>query len=225
MRRAELALLALVLLGASGCMKIYPDPELPDVLVEWYEGDCQDDGVNIEITMTGVDDPTERHTATVACEMMKTTFKDVSRQRFHVTGSLVDGMGGVFAASEADVDLRNGFDETAYLYFGVAFSNFRVSWTFDMGDTCTSLNADGVQVIFLRNGEPYFASGGPCELGTINDSGQPGTYSVGAAAFDFDGVTVAYSMQPIPDVTIGFSGHVDIGTIVLTACGSTCPDL
>jgi hypothetical protein len=224
LRRADLVV-ALALLGLSGCMKIYPDPELPDIEVTWYEGDCDDETSTIEITATGIDDPTERHMTSIACTAMKTTFKDVTRQRFHVTGSLKDAMGGVYGASETDVDLRNGFDETAYLYFGVAFSNFRVAWTFDMGDTCASLGAEGVDILFSMNGQPEFAMGAPCDLGTFNGSSPPGTFSVSATAYNFDSGTVAYSMEPIPDVTIGFSGRADIGTIVLTACAPTCPDL
>ena len=47
-------LLAVLLAGAAGCMRIYPDPELPDVIVEWDRG-CGDDGVTVRISAVSPD--------------------------------------------------------------------------------------------------------------------------------------------------------------------------
>src|SRR5688572_16748673 len=159
-------------------MKIYPDPELPDVQVEWYEGDCAGDVANIDIVMTGIDDPSERYTATLACTAMKTEFADVTRQRFHVTGVLKDAMGADAGTTETDVDLRNGFDETAFLYFGIAFTNFRIAWTFDMGASCESLGADGVDVMFEQNGQFAFIHGGWCDLNMLTGNAFGGPFTV-----------------------------------------------
>src|SRR5262249_45758768 len=54
LRRSDL----LVLAGLAGCMRIYPDPELPDLTVEWDEFECMDATADIAITVTGVDTPT-----------------------------------------------------------------------------------------------------------------------------------------------------------------------
>ncbi|MBL0219514.1 MAG: hypothetical protein IPQ07_37305 [Myxococcales bacterium] len=64
MRRVDR--LALAALGLTGCMRIYPDPELPDVTVLWGEQDCRDGTGNVAITLTGVDTPSTA-TTTVPC--------------------------------------------------------------------------------------------------------------------------------------------------------------
>ncbi|HUS28810.1 MAG TPA: hypothetical protein VMZ53_09875 [Kofleriaceae bacterium] len=216
----------LVVVALTGCMRIYPDPELPDVEVEWYEGDCDQPGIgDVSIELTGIDDPTAHHNVTVACGPAKTVIKDVSRQRFKVVGQLLMTSGEVYSAAEYEVDLRNGFDQTAYLYFG-SFDTFRVAWTFDMGATCASVGADGVSVMFSMNDEPFFATDERCELGALTGSAPSGTYSISAIAYNFDsGAVLATSLAPVPDVTIQAGMRVDIGTIVLTPCGSSCPDL
>jgi len=206
-------------------MKIYPDPELPDVEVNWYDGDCVDGTGDVEVEMIGVDDASERYTTTVVCRVAKTTFVNVSRQRFHVTGKLHDDAGGVFSAAEADVDLRNGYDESAYMFFGGSFSNYRVGWTFDMGATCESIGADAVEVLFSINGQVFSGMGEFCDFGALTGSMPPGVYSVTAEAFTQDNLTVATSLVPIDGANIGNNGITDIGTIVLTPCGSSCPDL
>ena len=114
MRRAELLIVTMTL---GGCMRIYPDPELPDVTVTWFEQDCRDGAVAVAITLTGLDTPSTV-TTTVPCADLTVEFPDVARQRFHVGGALLDLAGNVSSTSEADVDLRTGFDQTADLYFG-----------------------------------------------------------------------------------------------------------
>ena len=207
--------------GAGGCMKIYPDPELPDAKFEW--SDCMgDDASTVAIAITGVDDPTEHHELTAACTDLEATIKDVARQRFNVSAELRDSMGTVTPAAEGGVlDLRNGFDETAYLYFG-SFENFVVTWRFDMGATCASLGANEVNVSFSMNGQLSFGQGSTCSDGGLVGQGSPGVYSVTAAAIDFmTNETFAIS-QPIPDVTLG-DGVTEIGPLILTPCAPNCP--
>lgn len=221
MRRAELALvLALGCLCLGGCMKIYPDPELPDVAVSWLEGDCADGTGNVTISLVGVDDTSEQHTQSVACTDYKLTFKDVSRQRFHILGELYDTAGALYSATESDVDLRNGYDEDAFIYFG-GFSNYRIAWIFDMGATCESLGADGVEVLFYEAGQVAFSMGGPCDLGVLTGSGAPGIYSARVGAFMFEGAILATSME-VP-ATIPSTGRTDLGTVALTPCAPSCP--
>ena len=56
MRRTErFAAFAFLSLALGGCMVIYPDPELPDVVARWYEDDCHADSSNVVMTLAGVD--------------------------------------------------------------------------------------------------------------------------------------------------------------------------
>jgi hypothetical protein len=99
-------------------MKIYPDPELPDIDVEWSEPDCDDGAVDVALSLIGVDDPALRQEQTIPCADLNATFADVSRQRHRIEARLLDGQGAELNMAEYEVDLRDGLDETAYLYFG-----------------------------------------------------------------------------------------------------------
>ena len=215
MRRAWL----LVLLG--GCMKIYPDPELPDADVEWYSGDCEVANGDVSITLTGIDDPTEHHETSAPCNAVMTTLADLSRQRFHVAGMLHDEAGGPFAEAETDIDLRNGFDQTAYLYFD-ARNDVRVRWSFAMGATCGSLQVDGVSVVLSVDGVSYGDFGGPCDTILVAGSVPYGTYRVEAYAYRSTGQIVATLVDPIVDLMIQPGMRADLD-ILLTPCGSSCP--
>ena len=218
MRRAELAVVALlVALGAPGCMKIYPDPELPDVDIEWYDGDCAEGTGDVSIVMTGVDDATERHEVTVPCLAAKTTFKDVSRQRFLIEGQLLDTSGGLYSASESGVDLRNGFDESTFLAFG-SYENLHFSWVFDMGATCESLHADRVALLLAIDGQLYSSNEAPCYFGAMGISAPVGTFSATAYAYQLTSETVVAESQPIDPIVIDPGMRVDLGTVVLTPC-------
>lgn len=203
-------------------MRIYTDPELPDVKVTWFDGTCNADIGDAALSMTGVDDTTEHHEMTVPCTALGATFVNVSRQRFHITGQLLDTSGGVYNAAEAEVDLRNGFDESVDLYFG-AFDNYRIAWTFDMGATCGSIGADAVGIQFSQNGQVMFENDYPCPFGVSTGSAMKGVYTVGAEAFSFNGPTRAVALQPIPNAVITPGSQIDLGTIVLTPCGASCP--
>jgi hypothetical protein len=216
--RIELILCIAVL---GGCMKIYPDPELPDIEVEWYDGDCSEDGGNVLLVLNGVDDATVHEEVTAACSSIKTTLVDVPRQRYKLQGSLLDAQGVEYNRSETEIDLRNGIDEHAYLYFG-GFSNFRVEWTFDMGASCESVNAAYVQVEFAMDGQTFFGSSGPCYATPMFGNGPDGTYSVSLVAATDEGTTVAISPE-LPDVTLSFDTVTDLGTLLLTPCGAECP--
>jgi hypothetical protein len=212
-------LLALASLG--GCMRIYPDPELPDVEVGWFEQDCVGGNGDVTITLNGVDDTSEHYEMAAPCSDSKATFKDVSRQRFHISGQIVDRMGAVRSMSDADVDVRNGFDERAYLSFATA-SNFIVQWTFDMGATCESLGAIEVGVDFSQAGQVQYEYDGYCPMAWMTGSASPGVYDVSLFAFTPSNTIVATS-APIAAVPIVNGTPRDIGTIVLTPCGASCP--
>jgi hypothetical protein len=205
----------------GGCMKIYPDPELPDVEVEWYDIDCRDGEGDVALTLIGVDDTTLRNQLTVPCSDLKATFKDVARQRYMLEGSLLDDTGVEFNRSpQMEIDLRNGIDEIAYLYFG-GFSNFRIEWTFDMGATCGSLAVDGIQIEFATEGQALYHAGTYCQGTPHFGSAPDGIYTVTVRA-TANGTTVAVSPE-LPDVLIDFDTFSDLGTVVLTPCGGDCP--
>jgi hypothetical protein len=201
-------------------MKIYPDPELPDIEVEWYDGDCRDGTGDVKLTLSGLDDTTLREEVTVACSSVKATFTDVPRERYRLEGALLDASGEEFNRSETELDLRNGIDEHTSLYFG-GFSNYRVAWTFDMGATCESLGVDAVQIEFAVDDLPVYGGSWPCRLSPSFGNAPDGIYSVTALALS--GMTTVAVSPALPDVAIDFESFVNLGTFVLTPCGAECP--
>jgi hypothetical protein len=220
-RSARIEILACIAL--AGCMKIYPDPELPDIDVEWYEGDCTNEGDNIRLALSGVDDPTLQREVTAACADMKTTFVDVPRQRYKLAASLLDAMGDEYSRSPPlDIDLRDGIDETTYIYFG-GFNNFYVSWQLEGGVTCGSIGASFVSArVVDQDGNVVASAGAECFSMTMFGSSPAGTFDVDVAAFSDDGSTVATAPR-IEDVAITFEMSADLGTVTLTPCGEACP--
>lgn len=219
MRRAELLVLAA---GLGGCMKIYPDPELPDVTVDWGADDCRQTTRDVVVTLTGLDDESSTRTETVPCTDLKVTIADVRRERFRVEGALLDLAGNPFiTANGGEVDLRNGFDQSAGLYFE-GFSNFRVSWAFSSG-TCESLSAIGMGVYFSTPDEPdreaYETS---CSFPPFSANVPAGIYTVQLRALTETLQVVAVSPETAP-VEIREGGFRDLGTQQLTPCGATCP--
>lgn len=221
MRRAKLAFTLGALAASGGCMRIYPDPELPDIEVTWGEQDCRAGTGDVAVTVTGIDaDSTV--TSTVPCRDLAVTFADLARERFHVEGALLDTAGAVFVTSDGgDVDLRNGFDQGTGLYFE-GFSNFRVAWAFDGGATCESLGANSVGIFFTRSGTPDVeAYQYPCEVLRYSSLIAPATYTVRLRAFAIEQV-VAASPETAP-FEITETGFVDLGVQTLSACGASCP--
>lgn len=188
-------------------MRIYPDPELPDVSVEWLDQDCRNGDEMVTLTLDGMDSTTHTELA-VPCTDIKTVFKDVKRERFHIAGQLRDASGQTISEAMYDVDLRDGLDETAFLYFG-AFDDFRVAWTFDSGATCASLGAREVQVTF----EDQFAFTYPCELGSATGNAPDGDFTVRLRAYDSAGPV---AISPPQDVTIDSTQLTNLGTFTLS---------
>ncbi len=203
-------------------MRIYPDPELPDVKVEWGEQDCRDGNFNVAVTLKGIDTESTE-TVTVPCADLKMAFVDVARERFHVEGTLLDSTGAVLNTSDGgDVDLRNGFNQSTGLYFD-GFSNFRVRWSFEGGATCMSLDVEDVQIQISLPDEPdvgFYQY--PCELSQATGSVAPGTYTAVARAYARDQSVIGVSAETAPFV-VTESGFTDVGTISIAPCGASCP--
>jgi hypothetical protein len=218
LRRTEL--IACVVL--AGCMKIYPDPELPDAEISWYDGDCREETGDVVVALVGVDDTSLRSELVAPCTDARVTFVDVLRQRFRVEGTLKTTGGDVFTTAEGEIDLRNGFDVETSLYFG-GFDNFRASWMFDVGHTCESLGAFDILIeLSLPGGQPAYGASGYCQLGALTARMPPGTYTARAIAFSAqDQEPVAISPSS-PELMLTATGFSDAGTFVLSPCGTDC---
>src|SRR5262245_17907644 len=111
-------------------MKIYPDPELPDLEVTWFD-ECEA-GAEVALTVTGIDTPATQLEMVVPCADAIYRFADVARERFHVEGALRDASGMMSGSAQQEADLRNGLDVSAFLNFMVV-ENVLVRWVFESG--------------------------------------------------------------------------------------------
>ena len=214
MRRVDrLAAFAAASVALGGCMAIYPDPELPDVIVRWYGEDCRPGTGAVAMALVGVD-TTSRAEVTVPCADLTTTFADVARERYRFEGLLQDDSGEAFSRSDAEVDLRDGFDERVDLYFG-AFSNFRVAWAFDMGATCESLGADGISLRFSDpDMTPAFQTFAACSQTPFFGTFPGGTYTLGLRAFA--GTTTVATSPESEEFEIADPDLTDLGVVTLS---------
>ncbi len=195
-------------------MKIYPDPELPDIEVEWFEGDCRDGGGEVDISLMGVDNTSFRADQTLPCLDVHAAFADLARERYRLDATLHTPSGDVVSNRSEDLDLRNGLDKTVSLYFG-DLKNVHVAWTFDMGATCESLAADFVIAEFASTMFPEpFELSASCEDTQLTGFVPDGTYTVVAHALS-DMTTVAESPRS-SEIVISFRLFADVGTLVMS---------
>lgn len=206
-------------------MRIYPDPELPDIKVEWFiDGDCVADTDRVAVSVMAGDPAVEVASATAPCADASLRLVNVARERYHVAATLEDAAGAMLGYYEEDIDLRDGLNERVSAFFGRGFETLiRGAWTFDMGASCDSLSATQVTFQFAMPGEPAFAfAGAPCAAGMVL---QPvpllGTYIVSARAIGNNGV-VAVSPDS-PPIAFSPAQLVELGTLVLSPCGASCP--
>lgn len=198
-------------------MKIYPDPELPDIEVSWYDGDCQPGSDNVVVTLDGIDDPTVHFEMTVPCTDAKLEFADVARERYRVTGTLVDAAGTLSGGGSQVTDLRNGISTTVPLFFG----NVRVAFVFDTGVTCESLDAVFVEAWFTRDEQASGIAQSECEVGAMFTLVSPGTYTIDVRALDEDFRMIAASQTA--EVEVAAEGLTNIGPLTLVPCNGSCP--
>lgn len=224
---AVVALAALAALALGGCMRIYPDPELPDVAVEWEaDFECSGAGDRVVVSLSALDPAAEIGTVAVPCRDGSARFDDVERLRYFVAAKLEDPEGMVLGSQDEEIDLRDGLSKRFFAFFGRApESNFRVGWTFAMGASCESLSATSVQLLVEIPGMgPFFFFQTSCDAaGFMNAIPREGTYSLTARAVAIDTV-VAVSPESAP-FTITNGTITDVGTLVLSPCGAACAQL
>jgi hypothetical protein len=222
-----LAVAALVALALGGCMRIYPDPELPDVVVEWAtDFECMESGDRVVVSLSSIDPAADIDTFTVPCRDGRVLFDDVDRLRYLVAAKLEDSEGVVLGGQDDEIDLRDGLSEKVFAFFGrPTESNFRVSWTFDMGASCESLSATSVELLASTPGMgPFFFFTAPCDATVFrNGLRMEGTFTLFARAVAIDTI-VAISPESAP-FTITRGTVTDVGTLVLSPCGTACARL
>jgi hypothetical protein len=203
-----------VVVAATGCMKIYTDPELPDIEVEWTDTDCIPPTTDIALVLVNRDDGTRVETRT-ACGDLGTTFADVARERHALQGLSLDLAADVVSSASAEIDLRNGLDERAYLFFGGTPSNYRVAWTFETGTTCASLDATFMLLDFTPLGSEPYTLGTVCELTPHYGVVPEGTYTLALRLLADDDRVVATS-EPSAALVVTATELTDFGTLQLT---------
>jgi len=206
-------------------MRIYPDPELPDVVIEWFpEIDCGEDTDRVVVSLFTVDPAAEVSEVEVPCQDAGARFDDVARLRYRLSAKLEDPSGAVLGGHDTDIDLRDGLNERVTAFFGRSpTANFSVSWTFDMGSSCESLSATTVLLrATLPGGDPFFFDA-PCDEPLfLNAIPLEGTFTITARAVAGGGAVVAASPESAP-FTITRNEIADLGTIVMSPCGAACP--
>jgi hypothetical protein len=215
-------------LGLGGCMRIYPDPELPDVVVKWDpEFTCEEDDERVVVSLSSIEPAAEVGTATVPCGDGSVRFEDVARIPYRALARLEDQAGVVLGGDEREIDLRDGISEQIDVFFGrLPESNLRVEWAFDMGASCQTLGASRVVALVREaGGGTIFFFDAPCRIGVLNGSiHQEGTYTVRAWAIaDENAGAVAVSPPSAPFAVIR-GATSEPGTLTLSPC-SACPPI
>lgn len=206
-------------------MRIYPDPELPDIVVEWFtDFDCSADTDRVVASLSTGDPASEVDRATVPCQDGSLRFDDVARVQYHLSAHLEDATGAVHGGYDTDIDLRDGISERVNTFFGgTRGNNFRVAWVFDMGASCEALS---VTSMVLRasssSGEIISAWGAPCDAPAfVNAIPFPGMFTLSARAVAA-GAVVAISPESTP-LKVTPDAITDFGTLTLSPCRAACP--
>jgi hypothetical protein len=197
-------------------MRIYPDPDLPDVKVSWYEEVCAEDAGDVVVALVGLDS-SSRVEKTAPCVGPDVVFEDVPREQFRVEATLLDTAGNTLVQATWDADLRDGIDEKVELYFN-PYSTFRVAWTFDAGESCASLGAEVMAIELLPSTEQLVYA--DCRDTPYYGYVRNGTYTMRLRA-ESATATVAVSAESAP-FTLSSLDVTDLGTLTLSPC-APCP--
>lgn len=208
-----------------GCMKIYPDPELPDVRVDWFaDQNCKapDDIVGVTLR-AAASEPVTRE-ASAPCTDSELSLVDVARERYIVALTLYDAVGAPRGNRFGDIDLRDGTSERISVFFGDEVSSFvHADLAFAMGATCASLPAVLLELELGPPGEPpAFTLALPCDEPTIT-AGVPITGPTVATARARNGEAVVAVSPTVGPFDVTVNQLTDLGTLVLSPCGASCP--
>lgn len=213
--------LALAALGLAGCMRIYPDGEMPDLRVQWSESDCRPETPNVRVTVSLFDDSPVAD-ETVPCDALRLTFEDITPARYKVNSALLLADGEEFSAWYNELDMRDGFDADEYVYFGGG-GNLRVDWVFDMGASCASLGAD---LMLIEIDDPMFGprtNSASCDLTPWIGSAYGEGLMLRLLAVDFDAFEVRAVSPTVGPFDADVAGLTNLGTLTVSPCAPNCP--
>lgn len=198
-------------------MRIYPDPDLPDLTVSWFKENCEEDAGDVVVELVGVDDGS-RLEMTTTCSGPDVMFNDVKRERYRIEATLLDAGGNTLVQAVSDADLRDGIDERVELYFN-PFSSYRVAWAFEPGASCASLGAEAIAIELLPSKDgPMYAD---CRDTPYFGFARNGTYTMRLRA-ESGTETVAISAESAP-FTLSALEPAELGTLTLSPCAPNCP--
>lgn len=199
-------------------MKIYPDPELPDIVVRWSDFDCMEGTGEVRVAVYSFDGFEPILDTTVACTALEVEVEDVARERYRVdaTLSLRDDE---YPSRGIEVDLRDGVNELVDVYFDT-FSNLRITWTLPSNTTCAAFGTPLVAIDYGVPGEPTFefSNETPCEFSPYSQYFPPGARRIRGRALS--GMSTR-AISPAVEVVIPPTGRADV-MLELAAC-DPCP--
>jgi hypothetical protein len=212
------------LLTAS-CMRIYPDPDLPDIKVEWQAECAPNSTVDVELVPPG-ESPKGEVAASAPCADQRMIVPNVERARLRVVGVLHEVNGAVVSQSSEEVDTSDGNNKHAFLFFeGAEFGRLALAWRFAAGDTCASVGAVNVEVTFssidMTNQSSLLSR---CDVGRFDNelALEAGVYSMQPFAVGITGTRVAFAPPRSGVVIAGRGVLTDLGTVELRRCDASC---
>jgi hypothetical protein len=206
-------------------MRIYPDPDLPDVRVEWFvDFDCRSATDVAVAAIYQLDPVTEIRALAAPCVDGALRLVDVPRAPLLVTTTLEDAAGAALRNAIQAIDLSDGRGERVYAGFGAEVDAFATaSWSFAPGASCGSLGADFVDVAFsVAGGRVAFVAGVPCtDVRFTAPVGLEGT--VTAQVIARSGERAVAASPPSAEIRLARGAIADFGTLALSPCGADCP--
>jgi hypothetical protein len=216
-------------LSSGACMRIYADPDLPDVRGEWDASLCEE---GTTITLSASAGPTSLDARADAeldgmvqvsapCADGRAVLEDVARSELEVQGVARSAAGEMLTVASYRVDTRDGNNKKAFLNFpDPTFGRLRATWTFADGGTCDS---NAVALVWLRltaldKLSSYF---------TMCDDDLPievleGTYQLEVFGQTIEGQVIRRA-APIEGVVIAPRGALtELGEVRLEPCSGMC---
>ncbi len=224
MTRRLAAVIAAAAASSAGCMRIYPDPELPDVIVEW-SSECVDGARTVRVELTS--SAGEVTTADFECLAWEGRVEDLDREEHTVHVAVLDAQQEVLGrAIPTTVDLRDGVSKRTYVgTFLVDEGLIDVAWTIAASETCATLGTDTVELRLTRETSSTSLTAN-CSAGTLDYDipVEAGSYAAQLHAVDNATYQTVAISPLLPDVVVRPRGETtDLGTLELTRCAPSCP--